>query len=84
MSCYSEVMYGENMFPHEGPIDAGEHPGVLIQEDFGIFSERLDDTDKQACLLEEILWYPDRDGVGPAFDGHGLYTRRETLFDIVP
>jgi len=82
MTCYSEVMYGENMYPEEDPIDVGEYPAFLMQEDFGLFSERLDDDEKQAELLEQILWrYPDKGG-DPSFDSKGLYTRRETLFDI--
>jgi RES domain len=82
MTCYSMVIYGETMFPDEDPTDVGEYPAVLIQEDFELFSERLDDDDKQARLLEEILWRAPEKSGGPGFDGSGLYTRRETLFDL--
>jgi hypothetical protein len=83
MTCYSEVAYGQNMHPQEDPTDIGEFPAVLIQEDFELFSERLDDEEKQGALLDEILWsYSSSKGDWPRFDSRSLYTRRETLFDV--
>ena len=70
------------MSPDEDPTEVGEYPAVLMQDDFGIFSDLLDDSDKQAELLDEILWRPQHKGSGPGFDPSGLYTHRETLFDI--
>src|ERR1700690_2011018 len=82
MTCYAPVAYGENMYPDESPIDVGEFPAVLVQEDFEVFSDRLDDDRQQARLLGEILWRPGDRGCSRSFDESGLYTRRETLFDI--
>ena len=63
------------------PLISG-YPAFLMQEDFGLFLERFEDDEKQAELLEQIFWRnPDRGG-SPSFDSKGLYTRRETLFDI--
>lgn len=55
----------------------GEYAAVLMQEDFGIFSDRLDDYRKQGELLEDIL--DDPDSAASNFSGTDLYTRRDDL-----
>jgi hypothetical protein len=85
MTCYSIVMYGENMFPEEDPVDVGEYPAVLIQEDFELFSERLDDDKKQAGLLEEILWRAPEKAAGlPLMEAASIHVVKRCLISLSP
>lgn len=51
---YSPVRVGENVPPHVDVLQVGERLSTLIQEQWGIFSERLIESGRQDDLLREI------------------------------
>ncbi len=59
---YEIVEYGKHFIdPDANPIDYGESLGYLLQHDWGIFSDRLDGTDRVNDLVEAITGVEARD-----------------------
>ena len=48
LDLYGVVEIGVNRFPDEDPLDVGEFLADLIQETWGVFSERLVDKGSQS------------------------------------
>lgn len=89
-SMYSPVSY-DNTLSHVDYTDAGEPLESLVQDDWGVFSERLYDRNRAAELLGEILdarlteaeWRNLRkDAFEYHFDPIELYTSREDPADF--